>query len=65
MRKEARILEVNLEAKLVDYSKLAASLQSTTRSSFDSSRGTPEGKPPHHSNRPLSSCAPSSFAPTC
>lgn len=49
MRKEARRLETDIDAKLVDYSKLAASLQSfTTRTSFDSSRGGTEGKPSSH-----------------
>lgn len=51
MRKEARRLETDLDAKLVDYSKLAASLQSTTRTSFESSRTGSEGMCINHASR--------------
>lgn len=45
LRKEARRLETVIDGKLVDYSKLAANLQSASasRTSFDASRPTNEG----------------------
>lgn len=45
MRKQARRLETDIEARLVEYSKLAASLQSSSRPSFEAVRSTTEGKP--------------------
>lgn len=46
LRKEARRLETEIDAKLVEYSKVAASLHSssaTTRTSFESVHGATEG----------------------
>ena len=48
LRKEARRLETEIDAKLVDYCKVAASLQSvssSSRASFETARTTTEGKP--------------------
>lgn len=47
LRKEARRLETEIDANLVDYSKIAAGLQSssaTTRTSFESTHNGTEGK---------------------
>lgn len=48
LRKEARRLETEIDAKLVEYSKIVASLQTTsatTRTSFETVHASTEGKP--------------------
>lgn len=47
LRKEARRLETEIDAKLVEYSKIVASLQTTsatTRTSFETVHASTEGK---------------------